>query len=82
MFIEAVVAQGHKVVTLTRRLWARSPPEIIIFNCSLWHQGKSPVLSSTQDAMPQKNWREVGNGVFYHYVPSAYFAVCNMRNTA
>ena len=36
-----------------------------IFISSLWHQGKSPALSSTtQHAMPLKIQRKVGNGVF------------------
>ena len=45
------MAQGYKSMTVTQRLWIRSPLEginyyllINIFIYSLWHQGKSPAL--------------------------------------
>ena len=46
---------------------------------SLWHQGKSLALSSaTQQAIPRKTRRQLGNGVSYHYVPAAYSTMCGV----
>ena len=79
-----VVAQGHKGVTETRRLWVQSLLDgmnyyFLVFSSSLWHQDKIPALrSTTQPARPRKVWRKVENEVSYYYVPSAYPAVCGI----
>ena len=60
---EAVVAQRHKGMTETRRLWVRPTRGIEllclnIFISSVWIQGKRPGLSSTQHTAPIR--RKVG----------------------
>ena len=77
-YTEAVVARGHKGVTVTLQLWVRSPLEgmhnyfINIFITSLWHQNESLALnSSTQHAMAWKIPRKVGNRVSQHLGLSA-----------
>ena len=64
------MAQGHKGVTVTRRLWIRTPLEEIIycllifsFLCS-GNKARSLSLSGNLHVMSLKNWRIVGNGVF------------------
>ena len=59
--------QGHKGVcnaAVVDSIPIRGNEILNIFISSLWHQGKSPALSSaTQYAMPRKIPRKGGNGV-------------------
>ena len=68
--IEAIVAHGHRGVTVKRRLWARSPFEEVkyLFKFNFHFFGlvsrQSAALSSaTQYAMHRKIRRKVENGV-------------------